>query len=90
MKMLLTVPLPFVCLPFVFGYHGGVRPTERSGFMPTFWFILAVCLRFQIYRTPTVKCCCNKTGIFFNTEKSEESTSKTMQENQDMTFSASL
>lgn len=55
MKMLQTVPLPFVCLPFVFGYHGGVRPTERSGFMPTFWFILAVCLRFQIYRTPTVK-----------------------------------
>lgn len=28
MKMLLTVPLPFVCFPFVFGYHGGVRPTE--------------------------------------------------------------
>lgn len=84
MKMLLTVPLPFVCLPFVFGYHGGVRPTT------TFWFILTVCLRFQIYRTPTVKYCCNKTEIFFDTEKIEESTSKTMQENQDTTFSASL
>lgn len=63
---------------------------DRQSFMPTFWFILAVCLRFQIYRTPTVKYCCNKTEMFFDTEKSEESTSKTMQENQDTTFSASL